>query len=80
MLASLLEHRLAPHCLGRDAGGRLALAAGVLDHTNGIALLGEHGFGAEIEQKAQRVAGWLTGYLGQPETGAHVLVEAPLHT
>jgi hypothetical protein len=79
VLASLLEHRLAPHCLGRDGHGRLALAPGVLDRTNGIALLGEQGFGAEIEQKAQKVAGWLTGYLGRPEAGAHVLVEAPLH-
>jgi len=72
-LASLLEHRLAPHCLRRDAGGRLGLAPGVLDRTNGIALLGAHGFGPEIEDKAQRVAGWLTGYLGKPEAGAHVL-------
>ena len=78
VLASLLEHRLAPHCLGRDAEGRLVLAAGVLDRTNGIALLGEHGFGTEIEQKAQRVGAWLTGYLGRPEAGAQVLVEAPL--
>ncbi|MGJ9420157.1 hypothetical protein ACHAC9_20745 [Massilia sp. CMS3.1] len=73
VLASLLEHRLAPHCIGRDDDGRLALAPGVLDRTNGIALLGVQGFGAEIEQKAQRVAAWLTGYLGRPEAGAHVL-------
>jgi hypothetical protein len=73
VLASLLEHRLAPYCLRRDGGGRLALSPGVLDRTNGIALLGAHGFGAEIEAKAQRVAGWLTGYLGRPEAGAHVL-------
>lgn len=73
VLASLLEHRLAPHCLGRDAHGRLALAPGVLDRTNGIALLGAQGFGADIEHKAQKVAAWLTGYLGRPEAGAHVL-------
>lgn len=73
VLASLLEHRLAPHCLGRDDAGRLALAAGVLDRTNGIALLGVHGFDTEIEHKAQRVASWLTSYLGRPEAGAHVL-------
>jgi DNA mismatch repair ATPase MutS len=76
VLASLLEHRLAPHCLGRDAKGRLTLAPGVLDRTNGIALLGVHGFGMEIEHKAQKVALWLTGYLGQPEAGAHVLGDA----
>lgn len=74
VLASLLEHRLAPHCLGRDGAGRLALAPGVLDRTNGIALLGTHGFDAAIEHKAQRVASWLTGYLGRPEAGAHVLI------
>jgi len=79
-LASLLEHRLAPHCLRRDAHGQLALAPGVLDRTNGIALLGEQGFGVEIEQKAQKVATWLTGYLGRPEAGAHVLVEACVRT
>jgi hypothetical protein len=73
VLASLLEHRLAPHCLGRDAYGRLALAPGVLDRTNGIALLGAQGFGSAIEHKAQQVAAWLTGYLGRPEAGAHVL-------
>lgn len=72
-LASLLEHRLAPWCLGRAADGRLALAPGVLDRTNGIALLGAQGFAAEIEAKAQQVAAWLTGYLGRPEAGAHVL-------
>jgi MutS domain V len=72
-LASLLEHRLAPYCLRRDGAGRLALAPGVLDRTNGIALLGTQGFGAEIEHKAQQVAAWLTGYLGRPEAGAHVL-------
>jgi hypothetical protein len=72
-LASLLEHRLAPWCLGRGADGRLVLAPGVLDRTNGIALLGAQGFAAEIEHKAQQVAAWLTGYLGRPEAGAHVL-------
>ena len=73
VLASLLEHRLAPYCLRRDADERLALAPGLLDRTNGIALLGAHGFSVEIEEKAQRVAGWLSGYLGRPEAGAHVL-------
>ena len=78
-LASLLEHRLAPYCLRRDAGGGLALAPGVLERTNGIALLGEHGFGAAIERKAQQVAAWLTGYLGRPEAGAHVLGAPAIH-
>jgi hypothetical protein len=72
-LASLLEHRLAPWRLERGADGRLALAPGVLDRTNGVALLGTQGFAPEIERKAQQVAAWLTGYLGRPEAGAHVL-------
>lgn len=54
VLASLLEHRLAPYCLGRDGDGRLVLAPGVLDRTNGIALLGAQGFGREIERKAKQ--------------------------
>jgi hypothetical protein len=69
VLGSLLEHRLAPYCLGRDGNGRLVLAPGVLDRTNGIALLGAQGFGREIERKAEQVAAWLTGYLGRPEGG-----------
>lgn len=73
VLASLLEHRLDALCLGRGAGGTLALAPGVLAQTNGITLLRTHGFGAEVEGKADRVAAWLHSYLGQPEAGAHVL-------
>jgi len=73
VLASLLEHRLAPLCIGRDADGALVLAPGVLAQTNGIALLASQGFGAEIEAKAGKVAAWLESYLGQPEAGAHVL-------
>lgn len=73
VLASLLEHRFEALCLGRDAAGGLALAPGVLGQTNGIALLGAHGFGPEIEGKAGKVAGWLNAYLGRPEAGAQVL-------
>jgi len=73
VLASLLEHRLEALCLGRDAGGALVLAPGVLARTNGIALLAAQGFGAEIAGKADKVAAWLATYLGRPEAGAHVL-------
>jgi len=73
VLASLLEHRLEPLCIGRDAQGALVLAPGVLAQTNGIALLHTQGFGAGIETKAKKVADWLESYLGRPEAGAHVL-------
>ena len=73
VLASLLEHRLAAYCIGRDAYGVLALVPGVLAQTNGVALLGERGFDREVSRKAEKVAAWLTGYLGHPDAGSHVL-------
>ncbi|HZV67343.1 MAG TPA: hypothetical protein VFG03_20855, partial [Telluria sp.] len=60
VLASLLEHRLAPLCVSA-AGGRtlaLVLVPGVLTHTNGIALLAAHRFGAGIEANAVQVFDW----------------------
>jgi DNA mismatch repair ATPase MutS len=45
VLASLLEHRLAPFCVALDEDGMLTLAPGFLAHTNGIALLAQRGFG-----------------------------------
>jgi hypothetical protein len=73
VLASLLEHRLAPFCVALDEHGALTLAPGVLAHTNGIALLAQHGFGAEIEARATTVFDWLSAYLAQPGSGSHVL-------
>lgn len=66
VLASLLAHRLAPLCVRLDGAGRLALEAGVLAHTNGIALLAQRGFGPAIEARAGRVFDWLNGYLAHP--------------
>lgn len=73
VLASLLEHRLAPLCVAKDAQGRLTLRAGVLAHTNGIALLAERGFGRQIEDGAARVFDWLDGYLAHPAGASGVL-------
>lgn len=73
ILASLLEHRLAPFCVAHNERGALALAPGVLAHTNGIALLAQRGFGAPIEANAAAVFDWLSAYLAHPRGGSHVL-------
>lgn len=73
VLASLLEHRLDPVCVTRDAAGRLHLAAGVLATTNGISLLAQHGFSERIDANARRVFAWLDGYMAAPGSGAAVL-------
>jgi hypothetical protein len=72
ILASLLQHRLDPYCIARE-GTALALRAGVLLDTNGVALLGAQGFPPEVAQKAARVAHWLGGYLAEPSAAAGVL-------
>jgi DNA mismatch repair ATPase MutS len=77
VLGPLLEHRLAPLCVARAAGGGLTLQPGLLAHTNGIALLAERGFGAEIEARAAKVFDWLGAWLAQPPGGAAVLADAP---
>lgn len=73
VLASLLEHRLAPFCVALDGDGALKLAPGLLAHTNGIALLAQRGFGAGVEAGAARVFEWLSGYLAEPVGGSEVL-------
>jgi hypothetical protein len=73
VLAPLLAHRLAPHCVARGADGALALSDGVLAHTNGIALLAQRGFGAEVEAGAGKVFDWLSAYLAHPADCSEVL-------
>jgi hypothetical protein len=51
----------------------LALAPGVLAHTNGIALLNQRGFGPRVEAGAGKVFDWLSGYLAHPAASAAVL-------
>lgn len=73
VLAPLLEDCLAPWCVQRDASGALLLAPGVLQATNGIALLAERGFGSGIEDKAGRVFDWLSTHMAQPADCTGVL-------
>ena len=73
VLAPLLADCLAPWCVQRDAQGRLLLAPGVLQATNGIALLAERGFGSRIEDKAGRVFDWLSSHMAQPSDCSGVL-------
>lgn len=73
VLAPLLEDCLAPWCVRRDASGALLLAPGVLQATNGIALLAERGFGRQIEDKAGRVFDWLSTHMAQPADCSGVL-------
>lgn len=72
VLGPLLAHRLAPWRVGFGADGVLRLEPGVLGRTNGIALLGEHGFDAALQDKAERVAGWLARRRGG-EAGVDLL-------
>ena len=76
VLAPLLEDCLAPWCVRRDASGALLLAPGVLQATNGIALLAERGFGRAIEDKAGRVFDWLSTHMAQPADCSGVLAPA----
>ncbi|MGK5024984.1 MutS-related protein [Janthinobacterium sp. RB2R34] len=79
VLAPLLEDCLAPWCVQRDATGVLWLAPGVLQATNGIALLAERGFGRSIEDKAGRVFDWLSSHMAQPTDCSGVLEEGGRH-
>ena len=73
VLGPLLEDCLAPWCVRRDAHGALLLAPGVLQATNGIALLAQRGFGSAIEAKAGQVFDWLSTHMAQPADCAGVL-------
>lgn len=76
VLGPLLEECLAPWCVQRDAHGALRLAPGVLQATNGIALLAQRGFGNAIEDKAGRVFDWLSTHMAQPADCRGVLERA----
>lgn len=73
VLGPLLEDCLAPWCVRRDERGALLLAPGVLQATNGIALLAQRGFGRAIETKAAQVFDWLGTHMAQPADCAGVL-------
>ena len=65
VLASILDHRLAPLQVSAEDGS-LALRPGVLVETNGIALLAERGFDRRVQDRANKVFNWLNGYLAHP--------------
>jgi DNA mismatch repair ATPase MutS len=72
VLAPLLAHALAPWRIVRTGDGGLRMERGVLGRTNGVALLGQYGFDARIQRKAEQVAGWLARQRGS-EAGADLL-------
>ncbi len=72
VLGPLLAHRLAPWRIVRADDGALRLEPGVLGRTNGVALLAQRGFDADVQRKAERVAGWLAGQR-KSEAGADLL-------
>ncbi|WP_215406071.1 DNA mismatch repair protein MutS [Janthinobacterium sp. JC611] len=76
VLGPLLEDCLAPWCVRRDDAGALQLAPGVLQATNGIALLAQRGFDAGIADKAGRVFDWLSTHMAQPADCGGVLARA----
>ena len=75
VLACLLGHRLVPLRVTApgDDKARLTIEPGVLERTNGLALLSRGGFDADVEANAAKVHDWLSGYLAQPGEGAHLL-------
>jgi DNA mismatch repair ATPase MutS len=72
ILAPLLAHRLDAYCLGRNSEGQVLLP-GVLNETNGVALLAQRGFDKRVEQRALQVARWLGEYMAAPADCAHLL-------
>jgi DNA mismatch repair ATPase MutS len=69
VLARLLDGRLRPLCLRADEADRAAtlhLAPGLIADTNGIAMMGAHGFSQELVQQAQAQHARLTAALSRP--------------
>jgi hypothetical protein len=65
VLASLLSDCLQPWCVSRE-NGRWQLQPGLLQDTNGIALLSARGFDTAITSKASRIHNWLSDYMAHP--------------
>lgn len=77
VLVPLLAGSLTPLRIvhaGADPAS-LQLDPGVLVETNGLSLLSQRGFDAQIDAKARRVAHWLGAYLAHPGDCAGVLGE-----
>ena len=69
VLAPLLSHCLKALYVSASSHehSRLTLLPGVLVDTNGIALLRERGFDVGLQDKANKVFDWLSGYLAYPK-------------
>lgn len=67
-LAPLLRDRLLPFCVEAGAHG-VAVRTGVLRETNGIRLLADSGFTADIERNAVRVFQWLSRHARGEDAG-----------
>ncbi len=68
VLAALLSDCLQPWCVSRE-DGRWQLRPGLLQATNGIALLTARGFDSAITTKAHRIHSWLSDYMAYPDAG-----------
>ena len=66
VLARLLAGQLTALCMGRDDAGVLTLAPGVLEQTNAIALLADHGMDGAVHARALEVFKWLNDQAGVP--------------
>ncbi|MBB3122353.1 MutS-related protein [Pseudoduganella violacea] len=76
VLGPLLQARLQPLCVQRDGEHGLRLRGGLLNQTNGLRLLSERNFGADIEARAARVFDWLSDYMAHPGDCSGVLADA----
>ncbi|TFW28061.1 MutS-related protein [Duganella callida] len=65
ILASLLSDCLQPWCLSRSED-TWRLQAGLLEQTNGLALLNACGFDPAITAKAAQTYAWLSNYMAYP--------------
>lgn len=73
VLAPWLAADLQPLCVERDAAGVQSLRPGVLERTNGLAMLADHGFSAATQAVAARVFDWLQ----ERSAGAPADADAP---
>ncbi|UMR32295.1 DNA mismatch repair protein MutS [Massilia sp. MB5] len=73
VLGPLLQAQLLPLCVQREGENGLRLRAGLLNETNGLRLLSERNFGADIEARAARVFDWLSDYMAHPGDCSGVL-------
>lgn len=66
VLAPLLANNLEPRYVSMTDAGALAVLPGILEETNGIALMQRYEFGALVQKDAEKICEWLSGYLAHP--------------